>query len=79
LEGMSVGHLQLRCLMPFPQEAVKQRIERAKRVVVVDQNFTGQLTGLIHRELGYHVKTETLTKYDGNPYTVGEIVSFVKG
>ncbi|MFD2171561.1 2-oxoacid:acceptor oxidoreductase subunit alpha [Tumebacillus lipolyticus] len=79
LEGMSIGHLQLRCLMPFPAEAVDGRMAAAKRVVVIDNNFTGQLTALLHQQLGYHDKTETLTKYDGNPFTVGEIVSFVKG
>ena len=31
---------------------------RRKRVVVVDNNFTGQLQGLIQRELGYHDKLE---------------------
>ncbi|ASS77246.1 2-oxoglutarate ferredoxin oxidoreductase subunit alpha [Tumebacillus algifaecis] len=79
LDGMVVGHLQLRAMMPFPSDAVKRRIDAAKRVIVLDNNFTGQLTGLIHREIGYHDKTETLTKYDGNPFTVGDILSFVKG
>jgi 2-oxoglutarate ferredoxin oxidoreductase subunit alpha len=75
----TVGHLQFRCLMPFPKDAVRPRLEKAKRIVVVDNNFTGQLTGLIHRELGFHGKIDTLTKYDGNPFTIGEIVRYVKG
>lgn len=79
MEGQSVGHLQLRCMMPFPKDAVGSRIESAKRVVVIDHNYTGQLTGLIQREIGFHDKIETLKKYNGNPFTVGEIVSYVKG
>jgi 2-oxoglutarate/2-oxoacid ferredoxin oxidoreductase subunit alpha len=77
--GGSYGHLQFRCLMPFPHQAVRSRFEKAKRIIAVDNNYTGQLAGLIHREVGYHDKLEVLTKYNGNPFTVGEIVGFVKG
>jgi 2-oxoglutarate/2-oxoacid ferredoxin oxidoreductase subunit alpha len=75
----SYGHLQMRCLCPFPAEAVRKHVEAAKRVVVVDNNFTGQLQGLIQRELGYHNKLEACRKYDGNPFTVQDIVATVKG
>ncbi|MGZ6507253.1 MAG: 2-oxoacid:acceptor oxidoreductase subunit alpha [Tumebacillaceae bacterium] len=75
----SYGHLQMRCLWPFPADAVRKHIEAAKRVVVVDNNFTGQLQGLIQRELGYHDKLEACRKYDGNPFTVRDLVATVKG
>jgi len=78
VEG-SVGHLQFRALMPFPADAVRSRLQKAKRVIVVDNNFTGQLAGLIRREVGFHDKIENLLKYDGNPFTVREIVDALKG
>lgn len=75
----NVGHLQLRCLMPFPKDAVRPHLEKAQRVVVVDNNYTGQLAGLLCKEIGFHDKMDVLHKYNGNPFTVSEIVSHVKG
>ncbi|MGB8954365.1 MAG: hypothetical protein WCC10_03270, partial [Tumebacillaceae bacterium] len=77
--GGNVGHLQLRGLMPFPKQTVKKHIAGAKRVIVVDNNYTGQLLHLIQREVGFHDKLELLNKYDGNPFLVREIVAAVKG
>lgn len=78
LEGVSYGHLQLRCLAPFPK-GVQNYFQAAKKVYVVDNNFTGQLTGLIAREIGFHDKLIPVLKYDGNPFTIREIVAAVKG
>jgi len=78
MDDPSVGHLQLRCLMPFPKD-IERFMQGAKRVVVVEENYTGQLTGLIKRELGYHDKIKSLLKYNGNPFLVREIVEGVKG
>ena len=77
--GGNVGHLQLRGLMPFPSQAVKKHLAGAKRVIVVDNNYTGQLLHLIQREVGFHDKLELLNKFDGNPFQVREIVAAVKG
>ncbi|KEO84017.1 2-oxoacid:acceptor oxidoreductase subunit alpha [Tumebacillus flagellatus] len=78
MDGQSVGHLQYRCLMPFPKDTQKY-FQAAKKIYVVDNNFTGQLTGLISRELGFHDKLTPLLKYDGNPFTIREILAAVKG
>lgn len=77
--GGTYAHLQLRGLWPFPSDAVRPHLEQAKRVLVVDNNFTGQLAGLIKREVGFHDKIESLLKYDGNPFFVSEIVDALKG
>jgi len=58
---------------PFPQEAVKI-LSQAKRLVAVENNFTGQLAKLISRETGIGVDQKIL-KDDGRPFFEGEIVS----
>lgn len=77
-DGISYGHLQFRCLAPFPSD-VKKYFEAAKKVYVIDNNYTGQLAGVISREIGYHAKLQPVVKYDGNPFTIRDIVTAVKG
>jgi len=76
-QGESVGHLQLKILEPFPTKKVQEIVQKAKRVLVVDNNATGQLLGLLKREVNEHEKFTKLLKYDGNPFTIKEIVDAV--
>lgn len=73
--GVSTAHLHLRILKPFPIQAVRQRIEQAKQVIVIDNNYTGQLRALLQQEVGFHDKYVPHTRYDGNPITVSELVA----
>lgn len=76
--GQKVAQLQLTALYPFPADAVRKAIESAKRVLVVENNSTGQLAQLIKQFVGYHDKLETLLKYNGEPFSVEEIYAQVK-
>jgi len=73
--GIPVGHLHLRLLRPFPKAQVLPYIQKAAKVLVVENNFTGQLQELLQKELGHHDRYEGCRKYDGNPFTVDEIVA----
>lgn len=53
-------------LRPFPSR-VSRELERAKRVISVEGNATGQLSGLLRRETGVSVDGEVL-KYDMRPF-----------
>jgi len=53
---------------------VKHRMEKARKVVVVENNATGQFARLLSRETGYPVH-ETILKYNGMPFSVEELVS----
>lgn len=76
-EGTTVGHAHVRVLSPFPTETLQQYVDKAKKVVVIENNATGQLKRLM---LFYGVKGnfESLLKYDGNPYLPNEIYSQCK-
>lgn len=73
--GKKVAHLHLHILQPFPAAAVRPRIEAAGKCLVFDNNYTGQLRMLLQQEVGFHNKYETHNRYDGNPFTVSEIIA----
>ncbi len=71
--GMSSSHITVRLLHPFPTGMLKPYIEKAKSVLVVENNATGQLASLIKLHVGYHDKIESFLKYNGNPFLPKEI------
>ena len=77
-EGVSVNVLQLRTVWPFPAGVVREFLERAKTSIVVEQNATGQLDGLIRehtlREVGHN-----LNRTDGRPISPEQVYAFVHG
>jgi 2-oxoglutarate ferredoxin oxidoreductase subunit alpha len=71
-DGIKVNHAQIRLLHPFPTDALKEQIAKAKKVVVVENNATAQLANIIKMNVG-DVKLENVLKYDGNPFLPGEL------
>ncbi len=76
-DGINVNYLQVVYLSPFPAEAVSAAIKKAKKTLVVENNKTGQLEGLIREKTGLSVDS-SLRKYDGRPFYPEEIVDKVK-
>jgi 2-oxoglutarate/2-oxoacid ferredoxin oxidoreductase subunit alpha len=74
-EGVSVGSFYPRILMPFPADKVIDFVKDAKRVVVPEVNFTGQLARLIKAETG--IELESVAKCDGLPFTAEAIMDLV--
>lgn len=77
-EGIKANHIHIRQILPFPTEVVRPYIEKAKKVIVVENNATGQLANLIKLHVGYADKIANLLKYDGNPFLPSEIYAQVK-
>lgn len=73
-KGASVGQLHLTVLHPFPSDAVRQAIQRADKVMVVDNNAFGQLDHLIRMNVGHFEHVSTCRKYDGESFRVYELV-----
>lgn len=76
--GVKVNHLHIRQLLPFPTDQVKPLVDRAKKVVVVENNATGQLANLIKLHVGMGEKISHILKYDGNPFLPSEIYNQCK-
>ncbi len=67
-EGIPVDTLQLRQVWPFPSTQVAAAIARTGKAIVVENNPSGQLAGLMRRETGIAADAKIL-KYDGRPFT----------
>ena len=72
-EGKTVGHAHLRVLNPFPVKEMSEYISSSKQILVIDNNYTGQLTKLLELNVKTDRPIYTLTKYNGVPFLPGEI------
>ncbi|UUZ95655.1 2-oxoacid:acceptor oxidoreductase subunit alpha [Paenibacillus sp. P25] len=75
-KGLKTNHVTVRLLHPFPAEELKPYLEKAKTVVVIENNATGQLASLIKLNCGYAEKIKSMLKYNGNPFLPAEITNY---
>ncbi|MCO4348319.1 2-oxoacid:acceptor oxidoreductase subunit alpha [Staphylococcus agnetis] len=71
--GHTAHHMQLRQLHPFPSETVQKAVNNAKKVVVVEHNYQGQLANIFKMNVQLGDKLIKQTKYDGTPFLPKEI------
>lgn len=64
-------------IYPLPQKLLKEKSAKARRIINVEQNATGQLAGLIREESGI-VCEESILKYDGRQITGEEITRHIR-
>ncbi|MCX6709223.1 MAG: hypothetical protein NTW67_06285, partial [Candidatus Woesearchaeota archaeon] len=75
LENFSdVSFLQLQYLVPFPDISV---FIKGKKVVVIENNKTGQLAGLIKEYC--LIEPSFFGKFDGRQFTADEVVGVLNG
>ncbi|MFY3792744.1 2-oxoacid:acceptor oxidoreductase subunit alpha [Ureibacillus sp. MALMAid1270] len=77
-DGVKVNHAHIRLLFPFPAAEVAPLVAGAKKVVVVENNKTGQLANILKMNVGGHDKVKSITKYDGTPFLPRELENKVK-
>ena len=61
----------------IPEDKAKPFLEKAKYLIAVENNFTGQLANVIRRSTGIKVNGKIL-KYSGRPFSPEEIVANLK-
>ena len=52
-EGIKVNHAHIRLIHPFPTDEAITTCSTAKKVVVVENNATGQLANIIKMNVGH--------------------------
>ena len=75
-KSKNINFLQIRCLEPFPVKEVDTVLRQAKRRVLIENNYSGQLGGLIRERTGIDI-TDKFLKYDGRPIHPEEIITYV--
>lgn len=76
--GIRANVLQVLYLLPFPVEEVQQFFRAAKKTILVENNGTAQLGGVLkeYADVTCHLQ---LLKNDGRPFWAEDIAAFAKG
>jgi 2-oxoglutarate ferredoxin oxidoreductase subunit alpha len=76
-EGHSIGFVQVRLMLPFPSDQIKQLLEGKKRIIDVEDNHNAQLAGVITENT--QIKpTHCILKYTGRPMMTTEVYGALK-
>ena len=77
IEGEDFKFLQVLYMKPLSNK-IKDEIQKAKKVILIEQNLTGQLGRLIREKTGIKIEHRIL-KYDGRPFYFDELRDKLKG
>jgi 2-oxoglutarate ferredoxin oxidoreductase subunit alpha len=76
-EGIVANQLAIKWLVPFHTVEVERILARSKRVIVVENNYSGQFARYLRSETGINAHGH-IRKYDGEPFMPHHIVNAVK-
>ncbi|MBI4368803.1 MAG: 2-oxoacid:acceptor oxidoreductase subunit alpha [Elusimicrobia bacterium] len=66
-EGCSINALAIRSVWPMNQENVRRFLSEAKKTVLIENSYSGQMGRLIRQETGFDLTNQCL-KFDGEPF-----------
>lgn len=75
-EGVELRLMQLLDIWPFPDQAVADILRTSRQVIVVENNFTGQMANLIRQQTG--IECIKVVKYNGAPFSPTELYQRLK-
>jgi 2-oxoglutarate ferredoxin oxidoreductase subunit alpha len=76
-EGIAVNALQIKWIVPLHAEEIASTLSRSKKVVIVENNYSGQFARYLRSETGIAADGH-IRKYDGEPFMPHHIVDGVK-
>lgn len=71
--NLPIAYGMFKMLRPLPTKQLNTLFKMYSKILIVENNATGQLFSIIRQELGYHEKLNSLIKYDGTPFLIQEI------
>jgi 2-oxoglutarate ferredoxin oxidoreductase subunit alpha len=72
--GRKINFLQCRLMRPFPAADVEAILRKAKRLALVEENYSGQLGALVREQTGLRIEHRVL-KFDGRPFSEDEMIA----
>jgi 2-oxoglutarate ferredoxin oxidoreductase subunit alpha len=76
-EGVVANQLQIKWLVPLHGDAIAALLSKCKKVIIVENNYSGQFARYLRSETGI-VADGHIRKYDGEPFMPHHIVDGVK-
>jgi len=76
-QGVVANNLQIKWLVPLHVDAIMEQLGKARRVIIVENNFSGQFARYLRSETSF-VADGHIRKYDGEPFMPHHIVDGVK-
>ena len=76
-EGLAANHLQIKFLVPLHTAEIEAILNRSRRIVVVENNQSGQFARHLRAETGIAAHGH-IRKYDGEPFEPKHIVAGVR-
>jgi 2-oxoglutarate ferredoxin oxidoreductase subunit alpha len=76
-EGVVANNLQVKWLVPLHVDAIMEQLGKARRVIIVENNYSGQFARYLRSETSF-VADAHIRKYDGEPFMPHHIVEGVK-
>ena len=74
--GVTANQLAIKWIVPLHGEAITKIFSRAKRTIMVENNYSGQFFRYLRSETGLNVSGH-IRKYDGEPFQPHHIVNAV--
>jgi 2-oxoglutarate ferredoxin oxidoreductase subunit alpha len=75
-EAIDLKLMQVLDIWPFPDQAVADVLHGSRQIVVVENNFTGQMANLIRQQTG--IECSKVVKYNGTPFSPKELYQRLK-
>jgi 2-oxoglutarate/2-oxoacid ferredoxin oxidoreductase subunit alpha len=76
-EGIVANQLAVKWIVPFHADEITRILSRSKKVIVVENNYSGQFARYLRSETGFAAHGH-IRKYDGEPFMPHHIVNAVK-
>jgi 2-oxoglutarate ferredoxin oxidoreductase subunit alpha len=67
-QGVRANQLSIKWIVPFHADAVGEALSRSRRIVMVENNYSGQFARYLRSETGVSAHAH-IRKYDGEPFT----------
>jgi len=76
-EGNPFKFVQVKLLWPFPSEELTEELSNAKKIINIENNYTGQLAAILKQQTCIEA-THNIVKYNGRPMSIDEVYDSIQ-